>query len=167
MAYRVFDVVTWTPTPQPDQVLTGAYQAITGGSSTQVIRIKEIYCGGQATTSAVNAMTLARSSTVGITPTALSSPNSDGPMHPSTAALAAPPVTYVAATTAPNRSPAASFARLNLSFNPWGGISKAYFGPGEEWTIVGNAVNVSESVLSAQNVGSAGPMGSHIIYEPL
>jgi hypothetical protein len=38
--------------------------------------------------------------------------------------------------------------------------------PGEEWTIVGNAVNVSETVLSAQNVGTAGAMGSHIIYEP-
>jgi hypothetical protein len=166
MAKRVFNVVSWTPTAQVDQVLTGAFQAIIGGSATQTINVIEIYQGGQAAATAVNAMTFARSSTVGITPTALAVPNSDGPMHGATAALAAVPVTYVAAATAPNRSPAATIARLNLSFNPFGGIVRWLAAPGEEWTIVGNAVNVSESVLSAQNVGTAGLEGSMIIYEP-
>ncbi len=167
MAKRVFDVVSWTPTAQADGVLTGAFQAITGGGSTQLLTVSEIYEGGQAGASSVNCMTFARSSTVGITPTALSVPNSDGPMHGSTAALAVVPITYVAASTAPNRSPAVTIARLNLTFNSFGGIVRWVAYPGEEWTIVGNAVNVSESVLSAQNVGTAGLMGSHIVYEPI
>lgn len=167
MAKRVFNVVSWTPTAQADGVLTGAYQAITGGGASQLLNVHEIYEGGQAGASSVNAMTFARSSTVGITPTALASPNSDGPMHGSTAALAVVPITYVAATTAPNRSPAVTIARLGLSFNAFGGIVRWVAFPGEEWTIVGNAVNVSESVLSQQNVGTGGLMGSHIVYEPL
>lgn len=166
MAKRAFQVVTWTPTAQADGVLTGAFQALTGGSSTQTLRVIEIYMGGQAGASSVNAMTWARSSTVGITPTALAAPNSDGPLHGATAALAAVPVSYVAATTAPNRSPAATIARLNLSFNSFGGIVRWVAAPDEEWTIVGTAVNVSETVLSAQNVGTAGLMGSHVVYEP-
>ena len=167
MAKRVFNVVSWTPTAQADGVLTGAYQAITGGGASQLLNVMEIFEGGQAAATAVNAMTFARSSTVGITPTALAVPNSDGPMHGSTAALAVVPVTYVAAATAPNRSPAVTVARLGLSFNPFGGVVRWLAAPGEEWTIVGNAVNVSESVLSAQNVSTAGLMGSHIVYEPI
>lgn len=167
MAKRVFQVTTWTPTAQADGVLTGSYQALTGGTSTQQLTVIEIYMGGQAGASSVNAMTFARSSTVGITPTALGVPNSDGPMHGASAPLASVPVAYVAAATAPNRSPAVTIARLNLTFNSFGGIVRWVAAPGEEWTIVGNAVNVSESVLSAQNVGTAGAMGSHIIYEPL
>lgn len=167
MAKRVFQVSTWTPTAQADGVLTGSYQALTGGTSTQNLTVIEIYMGGQAGASSVNVMTFARSSTVGITPTALSTPNSDGPMHGATAPLAAVPIAYVAATTAPNRSPAVTIARLNLTFNSFGGIVRWVAAPGEEWTIVGNAVNVSESVLSAQTGGTAGALGSHIIYEPL
>jgi hypothetical protein len=166
MAKRVFQVTSWTPTAQADGVLTGSFQALIPGSSTQIINIIEVYEGGQAGASSVNAMTLARSSTVGITPTALSTPNSDGPMHGATAALGSVPISYVAAATAPNRSPATTVARLNLTFNSFGGIVRWVAAPGEEWTLVGNAVNVSESVLSAQNVGTAGAMGSHFVYEP-
>jgi hypothetical protein len=167
MAKRTFDVVSWTPAAQADGVLTGAYQAITGGSATQIINVIRIYQGGQAAATAVNVMTFARSSTVGITPTALAVPNSDGPNHGATAPLAVLPVTYVAAATAPNRSPATTIGRLGLTFNSFGGISNWMATQGEEWVIVGNAVNVSESVLSAQNVGTPGLMGSMITYEPL
>jgi hypothetical protein len=167
MAKRVFQVTTWTPAAQADGVLTGSFQALIGGSASQQLEVVEIYEYGQAAASAVNAMTFARSSTVGITPTALAVPNSDGPLHGATAALAAVPISYVAAATAPNRSPAATVARLSLGFNAFGGICKWQSGPKEEWTIVGNAVNVSESVISAQNTGTPGAMGSHIVYEPL
>lgn len=167
MAKWVFNVVTWTPTAQADGVLTGAYQALVPGSSTQLLNVMEIYEGGQAGASSVNAMTWARSSTLGITPTALSVPNGVGQLHGSTAALAALPVGYVAASTAPNRSGAVTTARLNLSFNAFGGIVRWLAAPGEEWTLVGTATSVSESVLSAQNVGTAGLMGSHVIYEPI
>lgn len=167
MAKRVFDQVTWTPTALADGVITGGFQALKGGTATQINVIMEIYEGGQAGASSVNAMTLAYSSTLGITPTTLAVPNSDGPLHGSTAALAAPSVAYVAAATGPNRSPAVTLPRLNLTFNSFGGIVRWVAAPGEEWTMVGNAVNGGEVVLSAQNVGTAGAMGSHIIYEPL
>jgi hypothetical protein len=167
MAKRIFNQVSWTPTALADGVITGGFQALKGGSTTQINNIIEIYEGGQAAASAVNAMTLAYSSTLGITPTALAVPNSDGPLHGSTAALSAPPVSYVAAGTGPNRSPAATLGRLNLTFNAFGGIVRWVASPGCEWVMVGNAVNGGEVVLSAQNVGSPGLMGSHIIYETL
>jgi hypothetical protein len=167
MAKRVFQVVTWTPTAQTDQILTGSFQALTNGGANQALNVIEIYMGGQAGASSVNAMTFARSSAVGITPTALAAPNSDGPMNGLTQTVATIPISYVAAATAPNRSPAATVARLNLTFNSFGGIVRWVAAPGEEWCIYGVAINVSESVLSAQNVGTAGAMGSHIVYEPL
>jgi hypothetical protein len=167
MAKFVFDSVTWTPTAQVDQVLTGVFQAIVPGSSTQYVLVSEIYEGGQAGASAVNAMTWAHSSTLGITPTALAVPNSAGPLNGLTISPATLPTCYVAAATAPNRSGATTVARLNLTFNAFGGIVRWVAYPGEEWGMYGTAVNVSESVLSAQNVGTAGLMGSHIVYEPI
>jgi hypothetical protein len=168
MAKRSFDVVTWTPTAQADGVLTGSFQAIVGGAATAIIQIMEIYEGGQAGASSVNAMTLARSSTLGITPTALASPNSSGYMNSNTQVQTTVETAYVAATTAPNRSPATTVARLGLSFNSFGGIVRWVAAPGEEWTQNGNATtSSSESVLSAQNLGTAGAMGSMMIFEIL
>lgn len=168
MAKRNFQVATITPTQQADGVLTtGTFLALKGGSTTQQINIIEVYMGGQAGASSVNAMQLAFSSTLGITPTALATPDSDGPMHGATAALAAPPVSYKAAATGPNRSPATTLPRMNLTFNAFGGIVRWVAAPGEEWTMIGNAVNGGETVLSAANVGTAGLMGAHMIYEPL
>ena len=165
MAKYNFQVTTWTPTAQADGVLTGAYQALVPGTSSQLVNVSEIYEGGQAGASAVNAMTWTHSSTLGITPTALSTPNSQGPMSGVTVTIASPPVGYVAATTAPNRSPGIGIARMNLTFNAFGGIVRWVAYPGEEWGMYGTAVNVSESVLSAQNVGTPGLMGSMIVYE--
>lgn len=167
MAKWSFQQATWTPTAGADGVIAGGFQALKGGSTTQINNVMEIYMGGQAGASSVNAMVFAYSSTLGITPTTLAVPNSNGPMHGSTAALAAPAVAYVAAGTAPNRSPAVTLARLNLTFNAFGGIVRWVAAPGEEWIMVGNATNGGESVLSAANVGTAGAMGSHIIYEPV
>lgn len=166
MGKRVFNVVSWTPTAQVDQVLTGAFQALNGGSATQILQIMEVYMGGQASASSVNAMTLARSSTLGITPTTLAVPNSDGPMNAQGTTPATSP--YVAAATAPNRSPAVTVSRLGLTFNAFGGIVRWVAAPGEEWTSIGNATTSnSETVLSQQNVGTGGLMGSQFVYEVL
>lgn len=168
MAKRIFNVVSWTPAAQADGVLTGAFQAIVGGAASAILQIMEIYEGGQAGASSVNAMTLARSSTLGITPTALAVPNSDGYMNSNTQVQTTLNTSYVAAATAPNRSSAVTVARLGLTFNAFGGIVRWVAAPGEEWTQNGNAtVSSSESVLSAQNVGTPGLMGSQIIYEIL
>ena len=169
MAKRVFQQAIWTPTATADNsAMTNAtYMAIEAANSTQQLNVLEIYMGGQAATSAVNIMQFARSLAFGITPTALSAPNGDGPMSTSTAALAAPPVTYIAAGTGPTRTNTAATARLNLTFNAAGGIVRWKPAPGEEWVIIGTTVSVSGSTLSAYTGGNVGAMGAHIIYEPL
>ena len=169
MAKRTFSVPTFTPTAQADggALISATYMALIPNGATQSINIMEILEEGQATSSAVNIMMLARSSSLGITPTALAAPASDGPLSGATAPLAAPPITYTAAATGPVRSAATSTARLMLGFNAFGGIVRWLAAPGEEWQMVGNAVNVSESTLSAFTGGNVGAMSVSIVYEPL
>jgi hypothetical protein len=112
-------------------------------------------------------MQFARSSTLGATPTALAAPNGDGPLHPSTAPLAAPPVTYVAASTGPLRSATVADKMLNLSFNAYGG-AVIWQAPtdGSGPAILTATAPLGEASLSAYTGGTVGAMGAHIIYEP-
>jgi hypothetical protein len=168
MAKRVFHAANYTPTAQADtSALTNAtYQALKGGSATQLINIVDVQIAGLAGSSSPTLMQLARVTTVETTPTALASPNSDGPMHPSTAALAAPPVSFVAAAAGPQRSAATTDAKLELALNAFGGIVRWQAAPGEEWGQIGNTQPLGESVLSAFTGGTVGAVSSHIIYEP-
>jgi hypothetical protein len=168
MAYRSFQAVNWTPTATADTTaLTNAtYMAVKGGSSTQLIDVKEIQVSGFANTSAPTILQFARHSTVATTPTALAAPNSDGPMHPSTAALAAAPVTFVAAATGGQRSAVTTDARLNLGLNAWGGIIRWIADMNEQFSILGNTAALGESSLSAFTGGTVGAISAHIIYEP-
>ena len=138
--------------------------ALRGGNSTQVLRVKEVVIGGQAPASAVNIMKFARDMVLGTTPTGLAAPNSDGPKHPHQSVLSAPPIAFTAAATGPSRSNDPAVAKLDMSFNAWGGLAKAY---DLDWWIVGNAVNSGESSLSAFTGGNVGPIGADIIYEPM
>ena len=164
--------MTWTPTATADTTTLAntTYMYLAGGNATQGMNIIEVYEGGQATSSAVNIMCLARVSTVPTTPTALAAPNSDGPMSSNTQALATAPVSCVAAGTGPQRSALTVDARLNLTFNAFGGIVRWQAAPGEEWGIIGNAVSsgtqAGPGVLSAFTGGSVGLMGAHFVYEP-
>lgn len=169
MAKWSFSVASWTPAATADAAspASNAFQTLAPNSSTQTINVMEIYEGGQAGASSVNAMSWARASTVTNVPTALATPNSSGPLHPATAALAAVPISAVAATTGPVRANSAVAAKLNLSFNAFGGIVRWLAAPGEEWTMIGTTTLLGETLLSAQNVGTPGLMGSHIIFEPL
>lgn len=170
MSKRLFQQSTFTPTQQADGVLTGSWMALKAGSATDILKIGKIILAGQAATSAINAMCLARSSTLAITPTALALPNSDAPVNIAATAVTTVPVAFVAAATAPNRSPAATIARLNLVFNAFGGIMTWQTNPGseEEWTSVGVATTSnSESILSAYNVGAPGAMSGEFFYEVL
>lgn len=168
MAKRIFQAASFTPTATADgtTLANGTYMAVGAGSATQMINVIEIYEGGQAAASSINIMMFARDLILGATPTALAAPNGDGPMSGATAALAAPPITFTAATTGPQRTNTAATARLNLSFNSFGGIVRWVAAPGEEWQIIGQTVSISESTLSAFTGGSAGLMGAHIVYEP-
>jgi hypothetical protein len=168
MAKWSFQVPTYSPAGVSDATLmTNAnFMAIQGGAATQSMNVIEIMLGGQSTSSNAMFMQFARDSSVAQTPTALAGPNSNGPLNTATAALAAPQVAFVAATTNPLRSAATSAARLNLSFNAFGGIVRWVAAPGEEWQILGVAVTAGESSLSNYAGGATGALSSHIIYEP-
>lgn len=169
MAKWAFQVGTFTPVAVADATnfTDGGYIGLMGGSTTQLIKIIEVYMGGQATASAPTIMMLARDSTVQATPTALASPNVSGALHPSTAALGAVPIGFVASTTKPQRSNSVTLAKLNLSFNAFGGIVR-WVAPQEgEFQILGNTASLGEASLSAFTGGTPGLMGAHMIFEPL
>jgi len=171
MSKRLFQVSSFTPAQQADGVLAaGSFAALKAGSSTDILKIGKVLLMGQASSSAVTATCLARSSTLAITPTALALPNTDGPANIAATAVTTVPVAMVAAATAPNRSAAVTIPRLNLTFNAFGGIIQWQTNPGseEEWTSVGSATTSnSETVLSSANVGAAGLIGANIFYEVL
>ncbi len=171
MAKRIFQVSSFTPLQQADGVLAaGSFAALKAGSATDILKIGKVLLEGQASSSAVTATCLARSSTLAITPTALALPNTDAPANISAVTITTLPVAMVAAATPPNRSPAATIARLNLTFNAFGGIIQWQTNPGseEEWVSVGVATTSnSETVLSSANVGAAGLIGANIFYEVL
>jgi hypothetical protein len=167
MAKRSFGNINFTPTAVADAVaLTGPFLALKGGSTTQRLSIMEAYLGGLAGASSPTFMMLARSIVLGITPTALAAPAFDGPMDAASAALAAPPVSYTAAATGPQRSSGTGDARINLAFNAFGGIVRWVAAPGEEYVQTGNALQLGESNLSAFTGGTPGLMNAHLIYEP-
>lgn len=171
MSKRLFQVSTFTPTAQADGVLSaGTFAALKAGSATDILKIGKVLLMGQASSSAVTATCLARSSILAITPTALALPNTDGPANIAATAVTTVPVAMVAAGTGPNRSPAVTIPRLNLTFNAFGGIIQWQTNPGseEEWVSVGTATTSnSETVLSSANTGTAGAIGANIFYEVL
>lgn len=165
MAKWVFDVATWTPTAVADTAnyTDNGYMGLMGGSTTQRIDIYEVYIGGQAGASTPSFMMLSRDSTVQATPTALTTGQSNGGLDPATAALAAPQVAFTASTTKPQRS--ATLAKLNLSFNAFGGIVRYLAPPGGEFKILGNTASLGEASLSAYTGGTPGLLGADMKYE--
>lgn len=168
MAKRIFAAANWTPTAQADtSALTNVtYQALKGGSATQKIDVLEVLISGLAGASSPTILQLARVSTIETTPTALASPNQDGPADASTAALALPPVSFVAAAAGPQRSAVTTDAKLNLALNAFGGILRWNAAPTQQWNQIGNTASLGESVLSAFTGGTVGAISSHIMYEP-
>lgn len=169
MAKRTFQSSNWTPTATADTtaLANASYMALQGGTATQLLRVSELMVTGLAGASAPTILQWARCSNVGTTPTALAAPNSDGPKHPSTAALAAPAVAFVAAAAGAQRSSATTDARLDMGLNAFGGIKRWQAAPDDEWFILGSAANAGCSVLSAFSGGTPGAINAHVTYEPL
>jgi len=169
MARRVFQNPNWTPTVTGDaaNLANTTFMAIQGGTTTQNIKIQEVMIEGLASSSSPTLLMLARDSIVGATPTSLAAPTSDGPLNPATAALAAPPVSFISATTSPQRSNSTSLARLNFNLNAFGGIIRWLADRDEEFWLLGNAASNGEASLSAYTGGSVGAVSAHMIYEPL
>lgn len=166
MALRTFSHSSFTPTQTADgaNLADNTHMTLIGGSTTQRCRIEEIYMGGQAGASSVNAIVVALTHLKGVT-LSLASGALDSVVDFAANALAVPVVAYNTATTKPQRSATQRF--LSLSFNSFGGIvrwnaSNTQIGP----VTVGNAIDGGEMTLSGANVGTAGLMSAHIIYEP-
>lgn len=170
MAKRTFSNVNWTPTATADAstLANATYMAIKGGSATQRTNCREFYVAGMAAASAPTALSMAYSSTIALTPTALASPAQDGPNDPATAALAAPLISFTAAATGGQRSNTTTAPHLMLGLNAFGGIVRYNATPGEEFVLLGNtAALFGEAYLSAENLGTAGLINAHIMYETL
>lgn len=145
----------------------GGHMTLQGGSATQRIDIYEVMLSGMAAASAPTPMLLARDSIAGATLTALASPNSNGPLDPSTAALAAPQVGFIASTTKPNRSNSVSLPKMSMGLNAFGGIIRWNASPGSEMRMLGNAAANGEVSLSSFTGGTPGLLDAHVLYEPL
>jgi hypothetical protein len=168
MAKRIFSASNFTPTAQGDTtaLTSGTYMAIKGGTATQLNEVQEIMVSGFASVTSPTILQFARSSTIATTPTALAAPAHDGPMHPSTAALANPTVTFTAAAAGTQRSATTTDAQLNLGLNAFGGIVRWVAAQGAPFTILGNTAPLGEASLSAFTGGTVGAISAHIIYEP-
>ena len=171
MAKRLFTNQNWTPTATADTtaLANATYMAMKGGTATQLTKIIEISVSGLApSASSPTLMNFARASTIATTPTALAAPASDGPNHPSTAPLAAVPVTFTAAATGGQRSATVTDAKINIALNTYGGIHK-WNAPqdGEFWMLGNTAALFGECYLSAFTGGTVGAVSAHIMYEPL
>lgn len=166
MAKRSMQMTSFTPTATAGaaNLVDGTYMGvIQGGSGTQKINIIEVMETGQAGASSPTINLLARDSTVAVT--AAANTNTDVALDTATAALAAPPVTGNGFSgTKPQRS--SSLILLNLAFNAFGGLMRWVAAPGEEISQVGASANTGETSFSAFTGGTAGLMGSHVIYEP-
>ena|SRR5215831_9487145 len=171
MAKRLFYTGAQTFTAQAyATVLTdGTHASIIGGSTTQMIDFLEFLISGQDTASVVGAYQVCRSiNTVAATFTGLASPNSDGPMVPATAALAAAPTAFVASTTKAQASNTVTDAKLNLGINSFGGILRWNASPTQQWQLLGNATGFGVTILfnSSTAGGSNSKASTHEIYEP-
>lgn len=171
MADRVFTVPSFTPTAINDTtaLTNAAHMSIGAGAALQGLMVKEIYVKGIASSLPANPneMLFARNSTIGVTPTALSAPNSDGPKNGFSSVTTTVPKTFVAASTPPQRSATTTNARLGLSHNPFGGQAK-WQAPSfqEGWLIFGVTADISESSLSCLALGG-GLDEAHIVYETM
>ncbi len=167
MALWSFTVATFTTEAVADanSYADNKYMGLMGGSTTQRLIIKEVRVGGQAASSAPQYLLLSRDSTVQITPTALTTGQSNSALDPATAALAAPQVAFTASTTKPQRS--ATLKIANLSFNAFGGTVVYQPALGEEPSILGNTASFGEMSLSGFTGTTPGLVGASITYEPL
>lgn len=172
MSVFMFAVGTITPgagTADNASLTASTYMALQGGTTTQVNFIDEVYMGGQAASTAPLIMLLARDSTVQATPTALSTPNSNGPLNASAGVLTAPAVGAITASTQSIRSNSVSLGKKNFTFNAFGGIVRAnYANTSDRFGILGNTASLGEVSLSSFTGSTAGAaIGAHILYETM
>jgi hypothetical protein len=172
MSVYMFDVGTITPgagTADNASLTASTYMALQGGTTTQVNFIDEVYMGGQATATAPMIMLLGRDSTVVASPTALATPNSNGPVNASAGVLTAPAVGAITGGTQAIRSNSVSLGKKNFTFNAYGGMVRAnYANTQDRFGILGNTASLGEVSLSSfTGTTAAQAIGAHLLYETM
>lgn len=167
MGKRIFKSSGWTAAGVADAatMVNQQFMALQGSTSTQMVGVSEVSVSGLGTLGAAIPMQFSRDSTIGVTPTALTTGESDAAMHPATAAIASPVLAFTQASTRPQRS--ATLGLITTGVNAFGGIYKwsAYQESDYLW-LLGNSASFGELSLSAFTGGASGLVMSHITYEP-
>jgi hypothetical protein len=145
-------------------ITNNKYVSIGGGTSTQQLRINEIYIGGESpTTSTVCNMVFARDSVIMVTPAAGTQVVNKVLTDAISTAPATAPVAAGSAGTPPTRS---ASHLLHLTLNTYGGIARWQARYGEEITIYGTATTIGQSSLSGFTGSSTSALTSgHILLE--
>lgn len=172
MSVNSFAVPSFTPgvgTADAAALTASTYMALQGGTSVQVNKLDEVYICGLAASTAPIIMLLGRDSTVVGTPTALSTPNSNGPLDPSAGVLTAPAIGAITGATQAQRSNSVSLAKKVFSINAYGGLIRAnYANTQDRFGILGNAASLGEMSLSSFTGSTAGAaVSAHLLYETL
>ncbi len=136
---------------------------IQGGTSTQRNEISEVMIGGEASSSTVIILKLARDSTASGTLVAGTGGKVPQMLDGSGTAPATAPLGGNSATTDPQRS--STLQMLNFSFNAFGGISRWVASPGYEVAIVGNTASLGDMSLSGFTGTGAAATSGHILFE--
>lgn len=129
-----------------------------GGSSTMVLKVNEVYVGGEDTASTPTTMVFARDSTVAATGI---SGNTNAALDGAATAPGTLATFGCVSTTKPQRS--STLHLLQLSLNTYGGIARWQARYGEEISIVGNTASLGEASLSS--VTGTGKASGHVLYE--
>jgi hypothetical protein len=159
----------YTPAATADTtaLANASHMTLGAGSATMILIVSSIVASGLASASAVNILQFARNSTLGVTPTGLAAPSSDGFRNNASQATTAVNTAYTAAGTPPQRSAVTTQPRLNLVHNAFGGRGIFQPNPGEEWWIIGQTASQSESSLSNFTGSTPGLIQANILYETL
>lgn len=139
--------------------------ALQGGTSTQRNNIKEIFIGGEGTTSTLVCLAFARDSTASATLVAGTNSKVPALLDGSGTAPATAPKGGNSAGTDPQRDTAGRL--LNFSFNAFGGIVRWVAADGYEISMVGNTASLGDLSLSGYGSTGAAPTAGHILFETL
>jgi len=149
------------------------HMSMIGSSTTQVTDIIEVLISGTAAASTIGAFRYAPIGTAAVTPTALASPNGDGPMQSNSTPVTN--TTFITAATQPTNSNAITAPRINLGLNTFGGIIRWNAAPTQQYTLIGNAVfaaglpvTLGQAMLynDSNGTGATTTANAHIVYEP-
>ena len=148
----------WTPVAHADgasALANSSYQGVRATSAANIIRVVEVFVGGEATSSTVNRMAYRRCSTNVGTPTGVT----PGGLNPaSQASLGAG---YTLATTGPTIASTAHL--LDVPFNAFGGVVRWVAAPGEE--LYQSSVTAPNSECVFDSISGTGLVTSNVKFE--